>query len=107
MKRFWLNLAWYLLVVILVDIPPILIFFLMHRFNLLGSLAPQIIATALFLTLMAGQGYLHLRLLNRRYPQEADRNAWTMLAVSVVSFATFWIVIIALITWATSKTVEF
>jgi len=30
-----------------------------------------------------------------------------MLAVSVVSFATFWIVIIALITWATSKTVEF
>lgn len=105
MKRYWLSLAWYLLVVILVDIPTILIFFLMHRFDLLGNLAPQIISTAIFLVLMIGQGYLYLRLLTRRFPQDADRNAWTMLAVSVAAFATFWMIIIVLIAWATSKAV--
>lgn len=105
MKRFFFNLAWYLLVVIVVDVPPILVFFLMHRFNLMGSLAPQIIATVLFLALMAGQGYLHLRLLNRFYPQDTDRNIWTMLGVSVLAFSTFWLLIIGLIGWATSKTV--
>lgn len=107
MKRVWLNLLWYLAVVIVVDLPPILIFFLLHRFNLLGSLAPQVIATILFLGLMLGQGYLHLHLLNRRYPEDGDRNAWTMLAVSVAAFATFWIIIIVLIAWATSRAVEF
>ncbi|MHB9111039.1 MAG: hypothetical protein ACYC4D_00170 [Thermoleophilia bacterium] len=107
MKRVLLNLLWYLAVVIVVDVPPILIFFLLHRFDLLGSLAPQVIATFLFLGLLVGQGYLHLHLLNRRYPQNADRNVWTMLAVSVATFATFWIIIIALIAWATSRMVEF
>ncbi|MHB1325228.1 MAG: hypothetical protein ACYDGS_01625 [Thermoleophilia bacterium] len=107
MKRLWFSLLWYVMAVIIVDIPPVLVFFLMHRFNLLGSLAPQVISTFLFLALLAGQGYLHLRLLNRLYPHETDRNAWTMLAASVAAFATFWLIIIALIAWATSKTVEF
>ncbi|MBI5871035.1 MAG: hypothetical protein HZB44_08825 [Actinobacteria bacterium] len=107
MKRVVLSLLWYLAVVVLVDIPPILLFFLMHRFNLLGSLAPQIMATFLFLGLMAGQAYLHLHLLNRRFPQDGDKNAWTMITVSLAAFATFWIIVIALIAWATNRSTGF
>lgn len=107
MKRFWVSLLWYLAVVVVVDMPPILIFFLMHRFNLMGSLAPQVIATLLFLGLMVVQGYLFLQLLNRRHPGEIDKNAWTTMMVSVAAFVTFWLIIILLIIWATSRAAEF
>lgn len=107
MKRILLSLLWYLGVVVLVDIPPILLFFLMHRFSLLGSLAPQVIATFLFLGLMVGQGYLHLHLLNKRYQEQGDKNAWTMITVSLATFATFWIIVIAMIAWATSRSAGF
>jgi len=106
MKRFWLSLLWYVAIVIVVDIPPILVFFLLHRFNLMGSLAPQFIATFLFLALLLGQGILFLRILNKRYPEDSDKNIWTMLAVSVFAFATFWFIILGLIGWATSKAME-
>src|SRR5450756_98297 len=94
MQRFWFNLLWHVMAVIIVDIPPILIFFLMHRFNVLGSLAPQVIATSLFLALLCGQAFLHLHFLNRRDPLQVDKNVWTMLAVTVLVFVTFWIIIV-------------
>ncbi len=104
MKRLWFNLLWYVMAVIIVDIPPILVFFLMHRFNLLGSLAPQIISTFLFLALLCGQAILYLYFLKRRDPLQVDKNVWTMLAVTVLVFVTFWIIIVGLIIWATTAT---
>lgn len=102
MKRFPLNLGWYLAAVLVVDIPPVLIFFLMHRFNMMGGLAPQIIATVLFLALLCGQALLHLHILNRRFPAQVDKNVWSMLAVSFLVFSTFWVFTIGLIIWATT-----
>lgn len=107
LKFYLYNLLWYLMVVIVADVPPILVFFLLHRYNLLGSLAPQVVSTFMFLGLLVGQSYLHLRMLNRRFPREGDRNTWTMIAMNIAAFATFWIIIIALIAWATSRTAEF
>jgi len=99
-KRFWFNLAWYVLAVVVVDMLPILFFFLMHRFDMLGSLAPQVIATLLFIVLIGGQALFHLHFLNRIDPSRADKNIWTMIAVSVLVFVTYWLIIIGMIVWA-------
>lgn len=100
MKRFLFNLAWYVLAVMVVDMLPILFFFLMHRFDLLGSLAPQVIATLLFIVLIGGQASFHLHFLNRIDPTRADKNIWTMIATSVLVFITYWLIIISMIVWA-------
>lgn len=100
MKRFLFNLAWFVMTVIVVDMVPILFFFLMHRFDLLGSLAPQLIATLLFLVLIGGQAFFHLHFLNRIDPSRADRNVWTMIAMSALVFLTYWVIIISMIVWA-------
>ncbi|MFA5802934.1 MAG: hypothetical protein WC911_10775 [Thermoleophilia bacterium] len=100
MKRFLFNLAWFVMAVIVVDMVPILFFFLMHRFDLLGSLAPQVIATLLFLVLIGGQAFFHLHFLNRMDPSRADRNVWTMIATSALVFLTYWVIIISMIVWA-------
>ena len=99
-KRFLFNLAWFVMAVIVVDMVPILFFFLMHRFDLLGSLAPQVIATLLFLVLIGGQAFFHLHFLNRMDPSRADRNVWTMIATSALVFLTYWVIIISMIVWA-------
>lgn len=102
MKRFWFNLLWYLVVVVLADVLPIILFLLLHMVQGLAAVAPQIIATALAFFILSGQAFLHLSRLNKRYPERGDRNVWTTLAVTLLAFVTLPVIVMALILWAMS-----
>ncbi len=102
-KLFLYNVAWYVAAVVVADLPPILLFFLMHRYGVLGALGPQIVATVIFFALLCGQAFLHLRFLNRKYPDRQQRNPWLTILVTVLTFATFWLIVLDLILWASSR----
>ncbi|MHB1390942.1 MAG: hypothetical protein ACYCXF_06875 [Thermoleophilia bacterium] len=105
MKRFRFNLLWYLGVVVLADIVPLVLFLLLHLVGSLATVAPQLIATVLFFFVLCVQAFMHLNQMNRRFPESGDRNVWSTLGLTLLAVVTMPVIILALIVWASSRTV--
>ncbi len=103
MKRFWFNLLWYLGAVIITDLLPISAFFALHMSQGIGNLAPQIISSGLFFIILAGQAFLHLHILHKRYPGQENKNIRSALTVTLLVFLTYWLIIIGAIIWVISS----
>ncbi len=103
MRRFWFNLIWYLVAVVIADLLPIGIFYRLHTIGGMGSALPQIVASALFFILICIQAFAHLHQMNKRFPDQEDRNVWTTMIVTGLVVLTFWLIIAGLIFWATSS----
>jgi hypothetical protein len=89
------------------DLLPIGAFFTLHLSQGIGNAAPQVIASAIFFVVLAVQAFLHLHLLNKRYPERGEKNIWDALAVTFLAFVTFWLIVIALIVWAMNSEVQY
>jgi len=103
MNKFLFNLIWYLLAVVLVDLLPLGVFFRLHGTELFGTVAPTIIASALFFILIAVQAFAHLHQMHKRYPGSEESNVWTTLVVTFLVAITFPAIVAVLIAWVLSS----
>ena len=100
MRRFLLNLIWYLGVVVLADVLSLTVFFLLHGAGSLGNTAPLIIAATFFFLILTAQAFLHLYILERRYPGRERANVWMVIVVTSGGFLTMPLLIAGLMVLA-------
>jgi hypothetical protein len=100
--RFLFNLSWGLAVTLLAGLVPLTAFFTLHQSQSMGSAAPVIISMGILFLIIAVQAFIHLHLLDQRYPERKHNNVWTTLIVTGLALLTLPVILFALTFWASS-----